>query len=1359
MSDNEDPQSPLLVHQQSNNNIINDTSFEPGSPQLNVDKKEEENAALEIFEGTRLKFFHTLGFRNIPQAIQHLENEEEIVYLVGKHVSIFNYEKRTHTFILKSGNVLEIHAFAISYNRKFIALSESINSADSKRKSQQNLNQTKESTTEYQISVYNFRTAKRARVLNVVGTSGKPSPVISMAFSRDAKYLTAVTDEPDQSIYLWHLEKSNKVSSKKIPFRVTQITINPYSHWQMATTGPDDMKIWRFTEGELKHIDPIGSDKYTYRCHTWFDDEKLLVGTEEGQILVIDGKNVVKTFSNVHPNASGILCIEAIDRGFVCAGENGYFSVFERTYDSEYFNHYKRFRTLEKRKIVSICVSRKENNVICCYDDNKFAYFSLTNVDILKENDNNFTLLPIGFHGQLVQGLATCVQKPLMVTCGSDRTLRIWNYMKRQVELEKTFDEDIYCVTMDPTGTRILIGFRYKLSCFAILSKDLYLLHDWHVKSCKIATFCNGGQYFACVSATSILIISSLTFQVVNTLRGHSGIIKSIVWGKDDIHLASASFDGSICQWDLVSDKLRIFENVVKTCNFRCVAYDHKTNTCSAVGNDGNVWTFRNGSLYSQIPTREDLTSIIYSSHSEVAVIGTTSGKLLLYSWPPEKPVNNSDKALLEYEVHNGSVVSLMLTSDERFLFSLGSDDTLFMLELDTWKEGKPLQFKHFEFDKFYDLYYTLKASEEEIEQQIVDLTERSKQAHDDHERKFEQLTEQYTQEMEKQRIQYTNEIKELKRVNNQLVQQLTDQDISFKENLNKVEYTHQEEIDKERITAESNVAECKAKYEKEVEGLKEKLAYFVDLVKVMTEKHEEEIEKLKQEYEEEKLQLVETYDNLSQDFKQLSSVYQSTVQQGEEDFDTQLKRVKTSLIHTIEKHKQSVIEAKGEAVKKGTKVEELKKEIVALKNKIAKQEEKIHQLEKKHDEYRTTIDTLQVDKKKQEDAILMQERDKKDLFRQAKELEQMRYVLTFKFNKLKNEVSPKENLISELREDLKNIEKELLQAKIENDNLQSQIAQKNEKIEVIQSESVKLKQTVDDKTRVLVLLIQELSNLTSNGDSKLTNVHLKKIVSRYNTILTKGIKANNQGEKLRDTIEEFERQRGFLEQTISGMKRTLSTREDHLKGDLVRKNNENSVLVEEINQLRKDQKQYKQRIISLEYQLKNALHFQQQQQLQQQGKEFNTSTAASTISSARSRRAGSATSVRSSLNRIRTPDTYFVPINNGTTIPGSGSSSDNTITGLDRKKVAEFVDSLEKNNKRFEQQQQEIDKLKNYVQNLLETEENINMQDMIETIQTPSVTPTMVIESRSSSSTTNAASSTPATTTKLAPIKLNKNA
>jgi len=1059
--------------------------------------------------------------------------------------------------------------------------------------------------------------------------------------------------------------------------------MNPFSPWQMATTGPDAMQLWRFTEGELKHIDPIGSDKYTYRCHAWYDDEKLLVGTEEGQVIVIEGKNVVKIFSNVHPNSSGILCLESVDRGFICAGENGYFSVFERTYDSEHFNHYKRFRTMEKKKIVSMCVSSKENNVICCYDDNKLAYFSLANVDILKETDNNFTLLPVGFHGQAVQGISTCVQKSILATSSNDRTIRIWNYMKRQIELEKSFDEDIYCVQLDPTGTRILVAFRYKLSYYAILSQDLYLINDWQIKSCKIVTFSNGGQYFACVSATSILIISSLTFQVVNTLRGHSGIIKSIVWGKEDSKLVSASYDGTIYEWDLYSDKLRINEYVVKTCTFRSVAYESDNHDCSAVGNDGNLWTFREGEIFSEIPTKEDPTTIIYSANAGVAFIGTSNGKILVYRWPPD---NFASK---EYDVHNGSVISMVMTHDEQFLFSLGADDTLFMLEIDTWKDGKPIQFKTFDFDKMFDVYYTLKSFEEEKELQITDLTDKSKNTEDETNRALQQVVEKYEQEMEKQRDQLIIEIKDQKKISEQLKMQLANQDLNSKENIQRVEYSHQEELDQIRSISELNVKEREVKYEKEIETLKEKLAYFVDLVKVMTDKHEEEIDKLKQEYEEEKLQLVETYDNLSQDFKQLSSVYQSTVQQSEEDFDSQLKRVKTSLVHTIEKHKQAVIEAKGDAVKKGTKAEELRKEILNLKTKISKQEERIHMLEKKNDEYKTTIETLQSDKKKQEDAIMMQERDKKDLFRQAKELEQIRYVLTFKFNKLKNEVSPKENLITELLEDLKNIEKELLQAKIDNDNLISQINQKNEKIEVVQSESTKLKQAVEDKNRVLVLLIQELSTLTSNGDSKLTNVHLKKVVSRYNNILTKGIKTNNQSDKLRDTIEEFERQRGFLEQTIGGMKKTQTSREDHLKNDLLRKNNENSVLVEEINQLRKDQKQYKQRIVSLEYQLKNALHFQQVQQSRE------PSNTGSTLSSARSRRVGSAASVnsRGSLNRIRTPEVQ----------PPQPISE---VTGLDRKKITEFVDSIEQNNKRFEQHKQDIDKLKNYVQNLL-VEEN----------------------------------------------------
>ncbi|KAL9646644.1 hypothetical protein ABK040_010756 [Willaertia magna] len=1314
----------------SKDGINNSLNFDNGINKSIINNNDE----LDNTSDQKLKFYHSLGFRSTNQPIQHLENEEEIVYLVGKHVAIFNYEKRTHAFIQKSQRVAEIYCFAISFNRKFIALSERIDQqqqsnvesgANKKNKVNSSVgnagngiqslssstampspNNNNNFKSQYQVSIYNFRNAKRVRALPVNST--KNSPVITMAFSRDSKYLVAVTDEPESAIYFWHLEKSNKIAFKKIPFKITQISINPFSYWQFASTGPNDMKIWRFTEGELKHLDPVGSEKYTFKCHSWFDDEKLLVGTEEGHILIIEGKNVIKTISNVHPNSSGINCIEAVDRGFICGGENGYFSVFERTYDSEYFNHYKKFRTFEKQKIIGLCVSKKENNVICCYEDNKFAYFSLANVDILKENETNFTLLPVGFHGDPVNSMSVCTQKSIVATCSNDKTIRLWNFLKRQVELEKLFNEDIFSVSLDPTGTRILVGFRYKLSYFVILSNDLHTICEWHIKSCRLVSFCNGGHLFAAISATSILIISSLTFQVVLTLRGHSGIIKSLVWSKDDRYLASCSFDGTIYEWDLESEKLRVSEYVVKSCAFRSVAYDYKNHVCSGVGNDNKLWTFKQGALFSEIPTKEDLSCITYSPLAEMAFVGTSSGKILLYKWPPD------EHACGEYQVHEGSVTSFCISSDGRFLLSLGSDSTLFMMEIEAWKDAKTGQLKGFDFEKFDNIFYSLKIIEEEKDNSISELQEKNFQIISDNERKIQQLIEKYEQEIEKQKSQFTNEIKELKKKIENLKQQINENEISTKEKMNRIEFKHSEETERMRNAHDLTVKEREEKLHREIENLKEKLSYYVDLVKVMSEKHEDAINRLREEYEEEKLLQVETYEQLSKDFKNLSSEYQIILQQSEEDYDNQLKRVKTSLIHTIEKHKQSVIEAKGDSVKKGTKIEELKKEIGLLRNKITKQEEKIHTLEKKNEESKTIIDALQVEKKKNEDSLLIQEKEKKDLLRQAKELEQMRYVLTFKFNKLKNEVSPKEELIVELRDDMKNIEKELFTAKMDNDNTFAQLKQRNEKIDVLQNEISKFKQIVEDKNRIFLLLIQELSALTENNESKSTNLHLKKVVSKYSNIVLQknnnnnsnnnnGNNSNNGGnnDKLRDTLEEFERQRCFLEQTLGTMKKTLTNREGHMKADLLRKNNENSILVEEINQLRKEQKKYRQKIISLEYQLKNALHFQQQSIIGDTILPFgnnNNSNSNSRASTSRRLSSSAGKSINSNngmnnnrnslINRVRTPDSIY---------------SGDMVTGLDKKKVNEFVDSLERNNRRFEQQQQEIDNLKSYVQKLVE--------------------------------------------------------
>ena len=42
------------------------------------------------------------------------------------------------------------------------------------------------------------------------------------------------------------------------------------------------------------------------------------------------------------------------------------------------------------------------------------------------------------FHSMTVTGLDTCVRKPLVATCGTDKSVRIWNYLDKSTTCRPT---------------------------------------------------------------------------------------------------------------------------------------------------------------------------------------------------------------------------------------------------------------------------------------------------------------------------------------------------------------------------------------------------------------------------------------------------------------------------------------------------------------------------------------------------------------------------------------------------------------------------------------------------------------------------------------------------------------------------------------------------------------------------------------------------------------------------------------------------------------------------------------------------------------------------------------------------------
>ena len=64
----------------------------------------------------------------------------------------------------------------------------------------------------------------------------------------------------------------------------------------------------------------------------------------------------------------------------------------------------------------------------------------------------NFDVLGTSMHQGPVTGLDICIRKPLIASCSTDKSVRLWNYNDRTCELTKWFADEIFSIAIHPTG-------------------------------------------------------------------------------------------------------------------------------------------------------------------------------------------------------------------------------------------------------------------------------------------------------------------------------------------------------------------------------------------------------------------------------------------------------------------------------------------------------------------------------------------------------------------------------------------------------------------------------------------------------------------------------------------------------------------------------------------------------------------------------------------------------------------------------------------------------------------------------------------------------------------------------------------
>eukprot|EP00756_Hemistasia_phaeocysticola_P029885 Hpha_TRINITY_DN16260_c0_g10::TRINITY_DN16260_c0_g10_i1::g.12947::m.12947 len=1154
-----------------------------------------------------LKFYHALGFSpgaldNSGSAVwqgrrvmEHI-SDDSVVYIAAKHVAVFSYELLQHRFILKNTKTSRIMAFCVSANRRYIALSETL----------------LDPVGGVQVSVYNFNTAFKVRQLGM--SFFREAPVVAMDFSRDNKYLACVTDGPSPCIYTFQLEKQRQwYPPQETHQRVGQISVSPFAHWMLCTTGVGHLKIWqpRVNEqtktSELGYKNPVANLQRDYRftCHAWFDDEKVVAGTADGDILVVEGDEVRRVIQ-APLGGKAVWCLHCIGRGFICGGDEGIIGLFERTFDAAHFGLYRLVRAPDSvtgsrggvsARAVDISINPSEDSVVVAFDNNEVAQFALAQIDNLPGYSaeaqvtlpstpapgeaaaaggattaqrlggggaNHFRRLPIGFHQEMVTGVDVCIQRSVLVTSSLDGHIRVWNYAKKRVEIDYYAGEKVYSVAVHPAGHVIAAGLQRMVAFFVVLSNDLHRCHELPaVKQCRELRYSPGGQYIACVANPPYVRISvydAYTFLPLGyresasgfALTGHSAAVQSVCWSRNDNTLYSAGFEGAIFEWRVHKGK-RNEQNewMSKFTNYSCLRYDDETQTLVGLGTqkqgmsgEGCLDMVEGEMCFTTFSVKHDgprpkgerkaLTpeggkedphkpslvrvpppptgdaakahrqsnirsgQVAISTLAKTLFVGTQDGKLLLYEWPPcgyhterecscgRNKEGEPPRPYCSLEIHQGEVLFVILSVDERYIFTIGAEDRcLFMLEVDTISEGRAVTRKVFPYSAFEGVSFVLQQELDDKARLAVELRSYN-----------EELKRRQTAEQTKMEQTHRTEMRRIgEEARKEIDFGARDRDKAVQ--AADAELRKAQDEEEERTSAQLKASEeLETLYTRRTADLAERqraleaekndfvVRYENKLHKRQAERHAtlRALDGQKKGIEQENAASIEDLHKAKKDAaRDMDGMIDFTIQ----DYIEEIDALEAERRHAIHEKTAMIATTRSETALIATKESKHAREIESLQEVIEQKQTESRELEEKGKALQMSTEKLKFEISQRNEDISAREKQILELKKNTAELEKLRYVLTYKFGELRKEVAPKEEKIKEMNDRIQQMDLELERIGMDRDRLRGRLLEKRDATSQLLTGLEKHNRMLDDRHRQVSQLLHKLTKLVAGLDAE----------------------------------------------------------------------------------------------------------------------------------------------------------------------------------------------------------------------------------------------------------------------------------
>lgn len=388
--------------------------------------------------------------------------------------------------------------------------------------------------------------------------------------SADEKYLVCQGGSPEWNavLFLWEKGKvvhSARMSTPTVPVKSVSFSprISSAELGVFSVAGSGMLRRFRLDASGVTELPSDGASRsqQTFTCQCYVgggggpeaaegegeegaaveaaEEPALVVGTDQGEMMVLHGSEVVQLLARSDgPGAITALC--PFSRGFVAGGTGGMVCVVERVEgDGEGGGHFVVAKQLAVGRghgtVVGVSVSPSEDAVLVATSDNQLHTVWMECSDEGTVGEVEAEPFLAAFHAGAVTGLDTCARKPLVATCSSNGSVRVWNYEEATCELQHDFVEEAFSLALHPSGYLLLVGFADKLRLMTVLMDDLRVIKEFNIKACRECQFSNGGHFLAAVNGSTISIYNTYTGENVSNLRGHNGKVNSLVWSWDDL--------------------------------------------------------------------------------------------------------------------------------------------------------------------------------------------------------------------------------------------------------------------------------------------------------------------------------------------------------------------------------------------------------------------------------------------------------------------------------------------------------------------------------------------------------------------------------------------------------------------------------------------------------------------------------------------------------------------------------------------------------------------------------------------------------------------------------------------------------